>query len=82
MLEFDSSTLANMTAALDYGCKMLSGASDTATNRKRIGDAIIAAARAHRRSLPQVTEVAEREAVTIMGHYENSLYARIKLHWR
>jgi hypothetical protein len=45
MLEFDNSTLANMTAALDDGCKMLSGASDTARNRKRIGDAIIAAAR-------------------------------------
>jgi len=81
MLEFDNSTLANMTAALDDGCKMLSGDSDTARNRKRIGDAIIAAARSYKRSLPQLTEVAQREAAAILGHQEKSFFARFKPHW-
>jgi len=81
MLEFDSSTLANMTAALDDGCKMLSGASDTAKNRKRIGDAIIAAAKSYKRSLPQLTEIAKREAAAIVGHQGKSFFARHKPHW-
>jgi hypothetical protein len=81
MLEFDNSTLANMTAALDDGCKMLSGDSDTVRNRKRIGDAIIAAARSYKRSLPQLTEVAQREAAAILGHQEKSFFARLKPHW-
>jgi hypothetical protein len=69
-----------MTAALDDGCKMLSGASDTARNRKRIGDAIIAAARFYKRSLPQLTEVAQREAAAIVGHQEKSFFAHLKPH--
>jgi hypothetical protein len=67
MLEFDSSTLANMTAALDQGCKMLPAQFDTAENRKRLGNAIIAAARSHKRSLPQLTEVAEGEVAAMLG---------------
>ncbi|MBI5320797.1 hypothetical protein [Bradyrhizobium sp.] len=81
MLEFDSSTLANMTAALDHGCKMLSGDVDTAGNRKRIGDAIIAAARSYKRSLPQLNEVAESEAAAILGHREGPFFIRLKPHW-
>ena len=67
MLEFDNSTLANMTAALDHGCKMLSGDLGTASHRKRIADAIIAAARSYQRSLPQLIEVAEREVDGILA---------------
>ena len=62
MLEFDNSTLANMMAALDDACKkLLSGGIDTSENRKRIGDALIAAANAGKRTLIQFTEVAQRE---------------------
>ena len=81
MLEFDSATLANMTAALDHGCKMLSGDCDTAANRKRIGDAIIAAARSYNRSLLQLTKVAESEVSAILGHREKSFFNRLKPHW-
>lgn len=81
MLEFDSSTLANMTAALDHGCKMLSRDFDTTSNRKRVGDAIIAAAKSYHRSLPQLIEVAEREAAAILGHREKSLLNRFKPDW-
>jgi hypothetical protein len=67
MLEFDTSTLANMTAALEHGCKLLPVEFDSAENRRRLGDAIISAARSHKRSLPQLTEVVEVEVAAIRG---------------
>jgi hypothetical protein len=67
MLEFDSSTLANLTAALDHGCKLFPPEFDTIENRKRLGDALLAAARAYRRSLPQLSEVAEDVVAEIVG---------------
>jgi len=66
MLEFENSTLANMTAALEHGCKMLSGDFDTSENRKRIADAIISAAKLRKSSLVQLTEVAQQEAAAIV----------------
>ena len=81
MLEFDNSTLANMTAALDHGCKMLSGDFGTTSDRKRVGDAIMTAARSSQRSLPQLIEVAEREAAAILGHREQSFFNRFKSDW-
>jgi hypothetical protein len=77
MLEFDSSTLANMTAALDHGCKMLSGDLDTSENRKRIGDAIVAAAKSQKRTLVQFSEVAEHAAAAILGQSRPSLVGSI-----
>jgi len=83
MLEFDSSTLANMTAALDHGCKMLPVQFDTAENRKRLGNAIVAAARSYKRSLAQLTEVAEGEVAAILGRsdapFVRSILKRLKL---
>ena len=76
MLEFDTSTLANMTAALDHGCKMLSGDFGTTSNRKRVGDAIMAAAKSYQRSLPQLIEVAEREVAAILGNRQKSFFNR------
>ena len=67
MLEFDNSTLANMTAALDDACKRLSGNLDTSENRKRIGDALIAAANSGKRTLIQFTEIAQREVKVMAG---------------
>jgi hypothetical protein len=67
MLEFDTSTLANMTAALEHGCKLLPGEFDTTGNRKRVGDAIISAARSHKRSLSRLIEVAEEEVAAVLG---------------
>ncbi len=81
MLEFDNSTLANMTAALDHGCKMLSDDLGTASHRKRIADAIIAAARSYQRSLPQLIEVAEREVDRILGRRERSFFDRLGSVW-
>ena len=67
MLEFDNSTLANMTAALDDACKKLSGNLNTSENRKRVGDALIRAANAGNRTLIQFMEVAQREVKLISG---------------
>jgi hypothetical protein len=77
MLEFDSSTLANMTAALDHGCKMLPAEFDSVENRKRLGDALIAAARSRKQSLPQLIEVAEDEVAAIMGQQNTPLVGSI-----
>ena len=73
MLEFENSTLANMTAALEHGCKMLAGDFDTPDNRKRIVDAIINAAKLRKCSLVQLIEVAEHEAAAIVGRPKPSL---------
>lgn len=67
MLEFDNNTLANMTAALDHGCKLLPRNLHTAANRKRIGDAIVGAARSGRRTLHDLIEVARHEVEAIIG---------------
>jgi hypothetical protein len=67
MLEFDNSTLANMTAALDDACKKLSRNLNTSENRKRVGDALIRAANAGNRTLIQFTEIAQREVKLISG---------------
>jgi hypothetical protein len=77
MLEFDSSTLANMTAALDHGCKMLPAEFDSVENRKRLGDALIAAGRSRKQSLPQLIEVAEDEVAAIMGQQNTPLVGSI-----
>jgi hypothetical protein len=44
-IEFDQTTMANMTAALEQICNRLPPDSDTHENRKRIADAMIAYAR-------------------------------------
>lgn len=67
MLEFDTNTLANMSAALDQACKLLSGEFDTKVNRKRIGDALVRGAKSGKRTLVELTDVARREAEIICG---------------
>jgi hypothetical protein len=45
LIEFDQTTMANMTAALEHACNKLPPGKDTHENRKRIADAMIAYAR-------------------------------------
>jgi hypothetical protein len=49
MLEFDQSTVANMTAALEYVCKKIPADKDSSDTRKRIADAMVACAKAGNR---------------------------------
>lgn len=50
LIEYDQTTLANMTAALDSVCKKISSGQDCSELRKRIADAMIKVAREGRRS--------------------------------
>ena len=45
LIEFDQTTMANMTAALEHACNKLPPGKDTHENRKRIADAMITYAR-------------------------------------
>jgi hypothetical protein len=51
LTEFDQTTIANMTAALDFVCKKIPADKDTNELRKRIGDELIRCARTGTRSL-------------------------------
>jgi hypothetical protein len=51
LIEFDQSTMANMTAALEYVCNQLPPENESYRIRKRIADSIVACARAGSRTL-------------------------------
>lgn len=50
LIEYDQSTMANMTAALDSVCKHIPLGRDTSELRKRIADAMLETARAGRKN--------------------------------
>jgi hypothetical protein len=50
LIEYDQTTLANMTAALDSVCKKISVGQDSPELRRRIADAMIRVARDGRRT--------------------------------
>jgi hypothetical protein len=50
LIEYDQTTLANMTAALDAVCKKISADRDSPELRKKIADAMIEVARDGRRT--------------------------------
>jgi hypothetical protein len=51
LTEFDQSTIANMTAALDFVCKKIPAETDSNELRKRVADELVRYARLGRRSL-------------------------------
>ena len=57
MLQFDQSTLANMTAALEYVCRKLPPEKDNPAIRNYIADEILAACRKGQRSHEELTDV-------------------------
>jgi hypothetical protein len=57
MLQFDQSTLANMTAALEYVCRKLPPDRDNRAIRKRIADEILAACQKGQTSYGELTAV-------------------------
>jgi hypothetical protein len=56
LTEFDQSTIANMTAALDFVCKKIPTERDGTQLRKQIADEIIRCARSGRRTLGALQE--------------------------
>jgi hypothetical protein len=51
LIEFDQTTIANMTAALDQVCRKIPRDQDSRETRKRIADAMIACAQSGQRTL-------------------------------
>jgi hypothetical protein len=56
LVEFDQTTLAYMTAALEQVCKKIPPDRDSNELRKRIADAMIASAREYRRTTEDFLE--------------------------
>jgi hypothetical protein len=50
LIEYDQTTMANMTAALDSVCKKIPRGHDSHDTRKLIADAMLASARSGRRN--------------------------------
>jgi hypothetical protein len=51
LIDFDQTTIANMTAALDYVCKKIPAERDSTELRKSIADELTQSARSGKRSL-------------------------------
>ena len=56
LTKFDQSTIANMTAALDYVCKKIPTEKDSTHLRKQIADEIIRCARSGKHTLAALQE--------------------------
>jgi len=64
-IEFDQTTMANMTAALEQVCNKLPPDKDTHENRKRIAEAMIAYARSGSRTLSDFQSLGAKTLVEI-----------------
>jgi hypothetical protein len=60
LTEFDQSTLANMTAALDSVCKRIPTDKDSHDLRKRVADGIIACANSGKRTYVDFQTAGEK----------------------
>ena len=60
LIDFDQTTIANMTAALDQICKKIPPDKDTHETRKQIADAMIACAQSGRRNLSNFQDVGRK----------------------
>jgi hypothetical protein len=56
LTEFDQSTIANMTAALDFVCKKIRADADSNELRKRVADELVRCAHLGRRSLIELKQ--------------------------
>jgi hypothetical protein len=57
VLSLDQSTVANMTAALEFVCKQIPPEKDSHETRKAVADAMLTSAQAGMRSLAQFQEI-------------------------
>lgn len=71
LIEFDQNTLANMTAALESVCRKLPPDKDSSEARKQIADAMVACAKAGRRSYADF-ESAGAEALRQLARPDRS----------
>jgi hypothetical protein len=72
LTEFDQSTIANMTAALDFVCKKIPAEEDSTQLRKQIADEIVRCARSGKHNLGALQEAGLRVLkVTAMSDRKN-----------
>ena len=74
LLNLDQSTVANMTAALEYVCKQIPPESDSHETRKAIADAMLAGAKDGTRSLPQLQEIGSAKLKEIVQPKKRRLF--------
>ena len=72
LLQLDQSTVANMTAALEYICKQIPPESDGHETRKAIADAMLAGAKGGARSLPQLQEIGSAKLTEMVNPRKRS----------
>lgn len=65
LIEFDQSTLANMTAALEFVCKRIPADKDTPELRKQLADEMIACARSGKRKYVDFQEAGTKALAEI-----------------
>jgi urease gamma subunit len=76
MLEFDTNTLAFMTAALEHACKKLK--IDTPEARKFVADKLIESAKSGRKSIAELIDVGEQAAAeTNVGEIHSSWWRNL-----
>ena len=73
LIEFDQSTLANMTAALEFVCKRIPKDTDTAETRKQIADEMIACAKSGRRSYADFQDAGTKRLTEIVRSRRSGL---------
>jgi hypothetical protein len=66
LIEFDQSTLANMTAALDFLCKKIPADKETPEARKQIADELIACAKMGKRTYVDFQDAGEKRLAKII----------------
>jgi len=66
LIEFDQSTLANMTAALDFVCKKIPADKDTSEIRKQIADEMVACAKLGKRTYVDFQDAGARRLAEIL----------------
>jgi hypothetical protein len=76
LIEFDQSTMANMTAALEHVCRKIPGDIDNYETREVIADAMMASARAGKRALINFQE-AGFEALAKLTRPQKRVWPRL-----
>jgi hypothetical protein len=78
LTEFDQSTIANMTAALDFVCKKIAADQDSNELRKRIADKLMHCARTGRHSLADFEKAGMKIVENAAGQDQSSWLAWLR----
>ena len=77
LTEFDQTTIANMTAALEYVCKKIPADRDTHEVRKLLGDAIIRSANSRGLSYIELQDAGLKALDSVLRPAKSSWLGRL-----